>query len=113
MHELPMPLCLVFVKPAIIPPTLYLGIRRFDMKKKISAGGSGKKGTWLTYRPDIKVLDCTIRDGGLVNNSQFTDEFVRAVFQALADSGVDYMEVGYKGDRKIYSPSEHGCWRHC
>ena len=28
-----------------------------------------KKGTWLSYRPDIKVLDCTIRDGGLMNNS--------------------------------------------
>jgi 4-hydroxy 2-oxovalerate aldolase len=83
------------------------------MKKKTTASSIAKKGTWLTYRPDIKVLDCTIRDGGLVNNSQFTDEFVRAVYQALVDAGVDYMEIGYKGDRKIYSPSEYGCWKHC
>jgi 4-hydroxy 2-oxovalerate aldolase len=83
------------------------------MKKKAAASLAGKKGTWLTYRPDIKVLDCTIRDGGLINNSQFTDEFVRAVYQALVDAGVDYMEVGYKGDRKIYSPAEYGCWKHC
>ncbi len=83
------------------------------MKKKAAARSTGKKGTWLTYRPDIKVLDCTIRDGGLINNSQFTDEFVRAVYQALVDAGVDYMEIGYKGDRKIYSPSDYGCWKHC
>ncbi len=83
------------------------------MTKKAGAAWTDKKGTWLTYRPDIKVLDCTIRDGGLVNNSQFTDEFVRAVYQALAAAGVDYMEIGYKGDRKIYLPAEYGCWKHC
>jgi 4-hydroxy 2-oxovalerate aldolase len=83
------------------------------MAKKTTSDNAGKKGTWLTYRPDIKVLDCTIRDGGLVNNSQFSDEFVRAVYQALIDAGVDYMEIGYKGDRKIYSPSEYGPWKHC
>ena len=32
------------------------------------------------YREQIKVLDCTIRDGGLINNHYFTDDFVRAVF---------------------------------
>jgi 4-hydroxy 2-oxovalerate aldolase len=83
------------------------------MKKKSEESAPGKKGTWLTYRPDIKLLDCTIRDGGLVNNSQFSDEFVRAVYQALMEAGVDYMEIGYKGDRKIYSPTEYGCWKHC
>lgn len=83
------------------------------MTKKTDAGWAEKKGTWLTYRPDIKVLDCTIRDGGLVNNSQFTDEFVRAVYQACVDAGVDYMEIGYKGDKKIYSPQEFGPWKRC
>jgi 4-hydroxy 2-oxovalerate aldolase len=83
------------------------------MQKKPESGPKEKKGTWLTYRPDIKVLDCTVRDGGLVNNSQFSDEFVRAVYLTLAEAGVDYMEIGYKGDRKIYSPSEYGCWKHC
>ena len=23
---------------------------------------------WITYRPELKVLDCTIRDGGLIND---------------------------------------------
>ena len=30
-------------------------------------------GRWISYRPEIKVLDCTIRDGGLMNNHQFDD----------------------------------------
>ena len=34
-----------------------------------------KEGTMHTVRKDIQVLDCTIRDGGLVNNFYFTDEF--------------------------------------
>ncbi len=72
-----------------------------------------KKGTWLTYRPDIKILDCTIRDGGLMNNCKFEDDFVRAIYQACVASGVDYMEVGYKGSKKVYSPTEYGTWKFC
>ena len=34
---------------------------------------------WITYRPELKVLDCTIRDGGLVNDHQFEDGFVGRV----------------------------------
>ncbi|NQV31412.1 MAG: nucleoid-structuring protein H-NS, partial [Phycisphaeraceae bacterium] len=32
------------------------------------------------YREQIKVLDCTIRDGGLVNDHFFDDDFVRALY---------------------------------
>ena len=46
--------------------------------------------------PQLKVLDCTIRDGGLMNNHMFSDDFVRFVHKALVAAGVDYMEVGYK-----------------
>ena len=35
-----------------------------------------QKGNLLTFRPDIKVVDATIRDGGLVNDFYFSDEFV-------------------------------------
>jgi len=31
------------------------------------------------FREKIKVLDCTVRDGGLMNNHDFSDDFVRAV----------------------------------
>jgi len=49
---------------------------------------------WITYRPELRVLDCTIRDGGLINNSKFTDDQVKAVYAAAVASGIDYMEIG-------------------
>jgi len=72
-----------------------------------------KQGDWLTFRPDIKVLDCTVRDGGLINNHHFADDLVSAVYHANVAAGVDYMELGYKGDKAIYQPSKHGPWKHC
>jgi 4-hydroxy 2-oxovalerate aldolase len=65
------------------------------------------------YRPQIKVLDCTIRDGGLNNKWQFSDEIVRKVFLALSDAGVDYMEMGYKSSEKYFSRVDHGAWKFC
>lgn len=72
-----------------------------------------KKGTWLTYRPDIKILDCTVRDGGLINDHMFEDDFVRAIYEADVAAGIDYMEIGYKASKKLYSPSQFGAWKHC
>ena len=65
------------------------------------------------YRPQIRVLDCTIRDGGLINKWQFSDETVKKVFLALSGSGVDYMEMGYKSSEKYFSRAEHGAWKFC
>jgi 4-hydroxy 2-oxovalerate aldolase len=65
------------------------------------------------FRPEIKVLDCTIRDGGLMNAWQFDDEFVGAVYRALVDAGVDYMEIGYRSSEKAYSRDENGPWKFC
>ena len=70
-----------------------------------------KKGTKLTFRSDIKVLDCTIRDGGLMNDFAFEDDFLGAVYQTCMRAGVDYMEVGYKASKRIYSPTQHGKWK--
>ncbi len=67
---------------------------------------------WLSYRPDLKVLDCTIRDGGLMNNHRFGDEVFAAVYRACVESGVDYMEVGYRSSKRIFSPDEHGAWKY-
>jgi len=68
---------------------------------------------WVSYRPEIKVLDCTIRDGGLMNNSKFSDEVVKGVYDACVASGIDYMEIGYKNSDKIFTTDKYGCWRHC
>jgi len=65
------------------------------------------------FREKIKVLDCTIRDGGLINNHDFDFKFVRAVYKALSDAGVDYMEIGYKNSKRLFSPKEFGTWKFC
>src|ERR1039457_5275221 len=71
------------------------------------------KAPWITYRPELRGLDCTIRDGGLINNSKFTDEQVKAVYHACVGSGIDYMEIGYKNSTEQFPRSEYGPWRHC
>ncbi len=58
-------------------------------------------------------MDCTIRDGGLMNSSRFPDKTVRAVYDACADAGIDYIELGYKNSDKIFSPDSYGAWRFC
>ena len=68
---------------------------------------------WLSYRPEIKVLDCTIRDGGLMNNHHFDDAIVKVVYDTCVAAGVDYMELGYKASRKGIKQGEHGCWKYC
>jgi len=68
---------------------------------------------WVSFRPEIKVLDCTIRDGGLMNDHKFDDETVQAVYTACVESGIDYMEFGYKNSKKLFPPGENGPWKHC
>jgi len=65
------------------------------------------------FRPEIKVLDCTIRDGGLTNDSHFTLDTVRAVYQAACAAGVDYVELGYRNSKEMFSPEQFGPWRFC
>jgi 4-hydroxy 2-oxovalerate aldolase len=61
-------------------------------------------------KKDIKVFDCTIRDGGLVNNYHFTDEFVKGVYQTCLDAGIDYMEIGKNNSPTLMSDKEFGVW---
>ncbi len=70
-------------------------------------------GRWVSYRPEIKVVDCTIRDGGLMNNHHFDDQTVKAVYNACVEAGVDYMEIGYKASHKTVVAGEHGAWKYC
>lgn len=65
------------------------------------------------FRKEIKVMDCTIRDGGLQNKWQFSDKFVKAVYDACVEAGVDYMEIGYKSSENAYSKTENGPWKFC
>jgi len=68
------------------------------------------KGSMLSVREDLRVLDCTIRDGGLVNNFHFTDDFVRGVYEACVAAGVDYIEIGKNNSPTLMSTEEYGVW---
>lgn len=59
----------------------------------------------------IKILDATLRDGGLVNDFYFTDEFVKNVYAANIAAGVDYMEFGYRADKKLFDSEKFGKWK--
>ena len=66
------------------------------------------------YRKELKVLDCTIRDGGLINNYHFTDDFVKAIYRATCKAGVDVMEIGKKlCESDEYTREKYGKWNFC
>ncbi|MBT7067599.1 MAG: nucleoid-structuring protein H-NS, partial [Verrucomicrobia bacterium] len=68
---------------------------------------------WVAYRPEIQILDCTIRDGGLINDHHFDDDFARTVYRTGVAAGVDYVEFGYKASKRIFSPDTYGKWKFC
>ena len=67
----------------------------------------------ISYSPDLKIVDCTMRDGGLVNNFRFSDEFVRDLYNTCIKSGIDYMEFGYKASTDIFDENDFGKWKFC
>ncbi|MGN0182012.1 MAG: aldolase catalytic domain-containing protein [Candidatus Ornithomonoglobus sp.] len=72
-----------------------------------------RRGNMMDYRPDIKVVDATIRDGGLVNNFFFEDQFVKELYETNIKAGVDYMEFGYKASKELFNREEFGDWKFC
>ena len=50
------------------------------MKKKIS---------------NIELLDCTLRDGGHVNDACFGADIIKAITKGLAESGIEFVELGF------------------
>ena len=71
------------------------------------------KRTLLSFSPQIKVIDATLRDGGLVNNFYFEDDFVKKLYQMNIQAGIDYMEFGYKASSEIFEKKKFGKWKFC
>jgi len=59
----------------------------------------------------LNILDCTIRDGGYINNWNFEKKFVREPYSALSKSGVDYIELGFHGTSEHFDDKKYGLWR--
>ena len=78
--------------------------KRIEMKKVTAM---------MNYRPEIKVVDATLRDGGLVNEFFFADDFAKALYNANTKAGVDYMEFGYKADKTLFDVNKFGPSKFC
>jgi 4-hydroxy 2-oxovalerate aldolase len=59
----------------------------------------------------FEILDCTIRDGGYINNWEFDKKMVREVYRALSKSGVEFVEIGFRGTEKHFDRNKYGLWR--
>tara|TARA_B100000683_G_scaffold275539_1_gene326661 strand:- start:2637 stop:4571 length:1935 start_codon:yes stop_codon:yes gene_type:complete len=57
------------------------------------------------------LLDCTLRDGGYVNNWNFGMKFAVDAYRAASAVGCDYFETGFRSDEVLFPPkSEFGGW---
>ena len=62
----------------------------------------------MNYRPSIKVVDATLRDGGLCNDFFFPKDFAKSLYEANLKAGVDYMEFGYRADKTMFDVDKFG-----
>ena len=67
----------------------------------------------MGFRPEVKVVDATLRDGGLVNDFYFPKGFEKALYEANVKAGVDYMEFGYKADKDLFDVDKFGPCKFC
>lgn len=51
---------------------------------------------------DIKLLDCTLRDGGYVNDWEFGHDCIVSIFERLVDANIDIIEIGFLDDRRAF-----------
>lgn len=53
------------------------------------------------------LLDCTLRDGGYYNNWDFSKDLVNDYLKAVADSGIKYVEIGFRSlkENKLNGPN--------
>lgn len=47
----------------------------------------------------IEILDCTLRDGGYVNQWKFGEEKIKNIFNGLVEAKIDIIEYGYLSDK--------------
>lgn len=48
----------------------------------------------------MKILDCTIRDGGYYTNWDFDQDIVKTYLESFNHLPIEYLEVGYRSDAK-------------
>lgn len=58
---------------------------------------------------DLKLLDCTLRDGGYVNDWNWGFQRAREIIKSLVKSGVDVVEIGFLRNVDEYNPDISVC----
>lgn len=53
----------------------------------------------------VKLLDCTLRDGGYINDWNFGHSTMISIYKRLDESGVDFIEIGFLDDRREFDPN--------
>ena len=53
----------------------------------------------------VNILDCTLRDGGYLIDSQFGNTAIKGIIQGLTDSGIDVIECGFLKDEPHHDGS--------
>lgn len=53
----------------------------------------------------VNILDCTLRDGGYLIDSQFGNTAIKGIIQGLTDSGIDVVECGFLKDEPYQAGS--------
>lgn len=60
----------------------------------------------------IRLLDCTLRDGGYVNDWRFGEDEISKILKNLEETSADILEVGflknepYQKDRTVFNDME-------
>lgn len=52
----------------------------------------------------IQLLDCTLRDGGYVNDWNFGHDDLVSIYERLQEAGVDIIELGFLDERRPFDP---------
>ena len=52
-----------------------------------------------------------MRDGGYLNNWYFDKKFAREYLLACVNTGVDVIEIGWRGTEEFFSHEKYGLWR--
>ncbi len=61
---------------------------------------------------NMQILDCTLRDGGYINNFDFGEKGIKEIINQLTNAGIDIIETGFLQDeeysinRSIYNTVE-------
>lgn len=51
----------------------------------------------------VSLVDCTLRDGGYLNDWEFGNENIVSIFERVVDANTDFIEIGFLDDRRAFN----------